>query len=176
MHDAKVFLRFVGAIGALICGACSSGDSDGERLGSPSSSGDFCNASCNKEHACDKGVDLQTCANLCNSELAGSAPKLRADYVRHISECYAAEDCATVLADRALDACVAEATAVLSPTAKGAEFCAAFEATVEKCDATFDKATCYDLTKTRSDYALGEAEKCFSKSCGDVIACVSATL
>ena len=192
MSKFKAIFGLVWIVGGLTFGGCSGppdsdDDSDDRESGNddrstggaidPSGSVDaYCDASCNKNHDCDHGVVVQTCTNNCKSEYAGIAEKARADYMNRLADCYREEDCATVLADDAVDECVEEAGAALSPTPKGKEFCSEYAAALEKCDRELDKADCYDAAKTYGDAALGEAEQCFDKACSDMLACVSATL
>lgn len=193
MHNLKRICGLtVIIIGALECGACGGGGGSGDDGGRGTAGGagngqngassvvvsvdGFCAATCNKEHACDTHVDVQTCTNSCKGELAGIADKLRADFLSHVIDCYTNADCASVLKGDAGNTCNEEAVASLSPTEKGKAFCGSLETALEKCDSTLDKANCYDLVKTYDDGTLVEAQQCFSKSCSTLSDCVNATL
>ena len=176
MSKLKALFGFGFCFIAVACGGSGSADGDqADANGGLSAAVDFCDALCGKQHDCSKSVDLQTCTNDCEDELGASVSKLRSDYVRSISSCYRAEDCATVLKSGAVAACVDQANALLAPTETGQAFCANYSAAEEKCGQTLDRAACYDATKGISDATLRDALKCLSKSCADMDPCVSAT-
>jgi hypothetical protein len=163
----------------LACAGCASGSGDGGRaagLGNPRSVSEFCDARCTKQRECDRSVDSQTCTSSCKSELADGVTKFRADYLMHIADCYATEDCATVLAGDALGECVTEVKAVLAPTRVGAEFCSELERISEECGDQRTKADCYGAAKTINDATFEQAKRCLAKSCQDMDDCLSATL
>jgi len=137
---------------------------------------DYCADSCTKAHGCDKTVDVQTCSNTCKNDFAAVGPKLRDDFLGSITSCYSDQDCVAVLDDKALGKCTDEAVAELAPSKEGTSFCTDYQNAVDKCDANFDKAECYDKAKTFNDDALKEAEACLSKACSDIDDCVKATL
>lgn len=137
---------------------------------------DFCKTYCAKVHGCDESVDADTCENECENVNAATLPKYRTDVIASITSCVDAKDCRTVLAQKAVAACVDEAAASVAPSEATTKTCAALASSSTKCKATFDRAACLEQGKLFDDEALADAEGCAQKACTDVDACLEAAV
>lgn len=136
----------------------------------------FCTSLCDRQQACDSGLDHQTCKNDCTNTNAAIFPKLREDVVNLMVECFGAKDCKTVLAGEVVNACASEAVASVAPSSAATDFCDAHADAKKKCGSTASKATCLNDAKLYDDEAIAQAKNCTGRTCTEIDSCVTAAL
>jgi hypothetical protein len=95
---------------------------------------------------------------------------------RDIQACVEAKDCKSLLLGTAVPNCIAEAAASVAPTEAAHTFCDAYVDARSKCGGAISSASCLQATKLSSDGSLHAAEKCITKSCDQMVACVTSAL
>lgn len=159
---------------AVVASACVRAGGSG--AGSAADVGSYCNSYCARISACDSTTDVQTCHNACVNA-NGTLNKVRGDVITSVEGCFQRKDCRTVLSGKLMDTCVAEAGASIAPSPKSLAFCDSMGASATRCaNPQFNRAACLDFSKIFADPALEEAGGCGQKVCGNVAACVSASL
>ncbi len=136
----------------------------------------FCSTYCNRVSVCDNTRDQQTCQNLCANQNAATVPKLRADVVKLIQDCFGQKDCKTVLGSDVVATCSTEAVASVAPTAVATQLCDSLVSAETKCGHAQEKATCLNRAKLYSDKTLNDALTCTGKACTDIDTCMDASL
>ncbi len=134
----------------------------------------FCTSLCDRQQACDTGLDHQTCKNACTNQNAAVFPKLREDVVSLIVECFGAKDCKTVLQGDVVGTCASEAVASVAPSAAAKAYCDKYSAAKKKCGTTVATAECLNGAKLYDDEAIAQAQNCNGRPCGEIEACVAA--
>lgn len=136
----------------------------------------FCAAMCNRVQSCDKALDSQTCENECTNGNAAIFPRLRADVVDLIVECFDGKDCKTVLGGGFVGACTADAIATVAPSAAASSFCDALASAKKTCSGATSnsKAECLNSAKLYGDQAIGQAQNCVKRACSEIDTCVGA--
>lgn len=155
-------------------GAPAEGDTSGT-VPAVTDAASFCSAMCSRVQACDKSLDTQTCENECTNGNAAVFPRLRADVVDLIVECFDGKDCKTVLGGGFVGACTADAIATVAPSAAASDFCEALSTAKKSCSVTAQsKAECLNGAKLYGDAAIAQAQNCVKRGCSEIDTCVSA--
>src|SRR5688572_13962277 len=131
----------------------------------------FCTSLCDRQQSCDKGLDHQTCKNTCTNHNAAVFPKLREDVVGLIVECFGNKDCKTVLQGDVVNTCASEAVASVAPSPSAKTYCEKYSDAKKKCGTTVTTATCLNSAKLYDDDAIGQAQNCNGRPCGEIESC-----